>query len=271
MKDPEDYFNYRKEGEHHVYEWISRGRSFIAGFITIYFVAIFFVKAFFDKTVSVHVYLIGSAVAIAIVVFFWVYDRFKITINKEEIFVARGATVFFGNGRGTRYLRKDIGTFYFRSPWDYSDLNFVASGKIIYIFLNNRKRIKITDELAEEYANYLIDDIKLFMPFGDRPERQPLAGSLKYLLMMVVIVFAGVVTPRLNEVGEYASEKQSNPMRLVEGLLGMGFMFFILTTAGDKFLGNFQLTTTRKIWLFICSTILTAVILYYLYFIKSQL
>ncbi|MEQ8362888.1 MAG: hypothetical protein RH948_08470 [Cyclobacteriaceae bacterium] len=266
MKDPEDYFNYRKEGEHHVYEWVASGRSFVSGFITISFVAIFFVKAFIDKTADVHSYLIVSAVAIAITLFFWIYDRFKITINKEEIFVARGSTVFFGNGRGTRYLKKDIGTFYSRSPWDYSDLNFVSGGKIIYIFLNDRQRIKITDELTDEYANYLIDDIKKFMPFGDRPERLPLASSLKHLFMMAVIVFTGAVTPRLNEVGEYASEKQSNPMRFVEGLLGMGFMFFILTMASDKFLGNNQLTTSRKILLFICSTVLTSAILYYLYF-----
>ncbi|MEQ9412283.1 MAG: hypothetical protein RIF39_00560 [Cyclobacteriaceae bacterium] len=266
MKDPEDYFNYRKEGEHYVYEWVASGRTFVAIFITISFVAIFFVKAFIDKTVDVRLYLITSAIAIAIVVFFWIYDRFKITINKDEIFVGRGATVFFGNGRGTRYLKKDIRTFYSRSPWDYSDLYFVSYSKIIYIFLNDRKRIKITDDLAEEYANYLIDDIKLFMPFGDRPERLPFTLAPKLLLTLAVMVFAGSVTPRLMEVGDSTMEEQSNAMRFVLGLLGMGIIFFAMTITDDIFKRG-EISTAYKILLFVTGLSITSAILYYMYLI----
>ncbi|MGB4972075.1 MAG: hypothetical protein WBO32_05420, partial [Cyclobacteriaceae bacterium] len=169
MRDPEEYFHYRREGEHHVYEWFDSTRVIIIGLLSFALAATFFVKTFIDKTMYIHVYVIFCIAAITVVIFFWIYDRFRITINKEEIFVARGLLVYFGSAKGIQYLRKDISTFYKVSPWDYSDNHFVFDTTIIYAFLNNRKRIRITNQLAEEYGKYMVEEIKIFMPFGDRP------------------------------------------------------------------------------------------------------
>lgn len=266
MKDPEDYFNYRKEGEYHVYEWVDSTRTILIGMLSFALLATSFVRTFIDKTMYVQVYIVFCIVAIAIVSFFWVYDRFRITINKEEIFVARGLMVYLGNAKGKQYLRKDISTFYKVSPWDYSDNNFVFDTTIIYAFLNNRKRIRITNQLSDEYGKYLIQEIKIFMPFGARPERPPFTLAPKLLLTLAIMVFAGSVTPRLMEVGDSAMEEQSNAMRFVLGLLGMGIIFFAMTITDDIFKRG-EISTAHKIFLFITGLSITSAILYYMYLI----
>ncbi|MGB4972009.1 MAG: hypothetical protein WBO32_05085, partial [Cyclobacteriaceae bacterium] len=88
----------------------------------------------------------------------------------------------------------------------------------------------------------------------------------KLLLTLAVMVFAGSVTPRLMEVGESAMEEQSNAMRFVLGLLGMGIIFFAMTITDDIF-NNGELTTAHKVFLFVTGLSITSAILYYMYLV----
>ncbi|MEQ8302002.1 MAG: hypothetical protein RIB47_01330 [Cyclobacteriaceae bacterium] len=269
MKDPGSYFNTRKENGHYIYEWFSSARAGLVSVAAIILIVTSFVSAFIDHTVPVYLFFIACFVGISIATFFFIYDRFRLVINEEGIYVARGPMAFFSKSYGKLYAKKDIEKCFMVSPWDYfSEGNVIIITPTLYALLKNGRKIKLTGSLAEDNAKYLRKEIKAFLPFGDNPKRPPLTTLPKLLIALVLIVVAGSISPRLLEVGEYAIEKQSNAMRFASGLLSMGFGYWIVTATHLLFQKG-ELSSSQRIMLFIASFILTAGVLYYLY-LKPQ-
>lgn len=264
MKSPEEYFSIRKEASCTIYEWQEKARFFVTGLIGISLLVVSFVKTFIDRTVPLYIFIITTAVVMAVLIFFWVYDQFRLAIDKDGLSVARGAGVFFGSGPGTRYFKKDFMALYTKSPSNFSNFDFGNDMKSIYLQLNNARTIRLTNGLLDERANFLIDELKVFFIFSNRPIPVNLKIGPKLLLAWAITVLVGVATPRLLEVGEYALEKQSNGMRVAAGVLGMSFIFWILTST-DAILKEGELSSGNKYLLYGACLVPTVLILAYLY------
>jgi len=264
MKTPEEYFDIRKEDGCTIYEWRESARLIVAGLIVIALFVKSFVKTFIDHAAPPYVFIITMALGLVVLIFFWVYDRFRLVIDKEGVFVARGLPLFLGSDPGTRYLKKDFEALYTKSPSNFNNFDFGNDTTIICLQLKSNKKIRLTNALLNEHANFLIDELKVFFIFSDQPTPVNLKMGPKVLLAWAIIVAAGAATPRLLEVGEYALEKQSDAMRMASGLLGMSFLFWILTSS-DAIFKEGELSQSHKILLFVACLVPTALILGYLY------
>ncbi|MEQ8423983.1 MAG: hypothetical protein RIA63_04685, partial [Cyclobacteriaceae bacterium] len=121
MKSPEEYFNIKKEDKYTIYEWRDSARLTVAGLIAIGLLVMSFIKTFIDQAVPPYIFMITFVLALAILLIFWVYDRFRLVVGNEEIFVSRGAHLLLGAGLGTRYLKKDFESLYIKSPSNFNN------------------------------------------------------------------------------------------------------------------------------------------------------
>ena len=85
MKTPEEYFDIRKEDGCTIYEWRESARLIVAGLIVIALFVKSFVKTFIDHAAPPYVFIITMALGLVVLIFFWVYDRFRLVIDKEGV------------------------------------------------------------------------------------------------------------------------------------------------------------------------------------------
>ncbi|MEQ8303034.1 MAG: hypothetical protein RIB47_06555 [Cyclobacteriaceae bacterium] len=264
MKPPEEYFKIRKEGEYTVYEWQDNARMMVAGLIGIGLVVMSFVKTFIDHAAPGYIFFITAALVIAVLMFFWIHDRFSLSIGKDGLYVARGASVYLGSGLGRQYLKSDFNALYTKSPSNFNNFDFGNDLRIICLQIKSGRTVRLTNALVDERAEFLITELKTFFIFSNKPTPASLKMGPKLMVAWAICVVVGAITPRLLEVGEYAIEKQSNAMRVASGLLGMSFIFWILT-ATDAIFKEGELTQGHKVILFVGCFVPTALILGYLY------
>ncbi|MEQ8474676.1 hypothetical protein [Fulvivirga sp.] len=264
MKPPEEYFQIRKQGSHTIYEWRENARLIVASLMVIALLIMAFVKTFIEHAVPLYVFIITLALGLVVIIFFRVYDRFRLAFDTEGVFVARGISLFLGSGLGTCYHKKDFEALYTKSPSNFNNFDFGNDTKIICLQLKNNRRIRLTNALLNEYADFLIDEMKVFFLFSEKPTPINLKMVPKLFLIWAIAVITGVVTPRLLEVGEYALEKQSGAMRVASGLLGMVFIIWILTST-DAIFKEKELSQLHKTLIFVLCLIPTALVLGYIY------
>lgn len=261
MKTPEDYFNVKDTVGKTSYEWRDNGN--IIGIIVIGAIILVpgFVKSFIEKNVPAYYFFILLTVFIAIILFFWIKDRSRVTITTDEITVAKGLDLLLGNP-GIKYARKDVQYCYKKNTSTVFNLEFISSSTLLFLLLKDGTSVKLHNGSTDENEKYFLSEMKSFFRYGEEPSPRPLKTSAKIIVLVPIIVFLGVITPRMMEVGEYALEKQSDTMRFASGLLIMGLVYWIVTSA-DLIFKPGELEGRGKLLLFLISFSIGTAILYY--------